>query len=80
MMGSVWLIPLLVTVSSLISLGTGIHSGEQPLSRIAIHRTRFEVLDSAYVKASPALLGLKVLMFDALQVLCPCDSEFIWYF
>lgn len=34
--------------------------GEQPLSRIAIERTTLAVDESAHVKASPLVLGLKV--------------------
>ncbi|KAK4489238.1 hypothetical protein RD792_005035 [Penstemon davidsonii] len=33
--------------------------GEQPLSKIAIHTTTFALSDSASIKASPPLLGLK---------------------
>uniref|UniRef100_A0A1D1YSF9 Purple acid phosphatase n=2 Tax=Anthurium amnicola TaxID=1678845 RepID=A0A1D1YSF9_9ARAE len=34
-------------------------SGVQPLSKIAVHRTTLALHDSAYVKASPLVLGLK---------------------
>ncbi|KAJ0963491.1 hypothetical protein J5N97_028613 [Dioscorea zingiberensis] len=37
----------------------GASSGEQPLSRIAIHKATFAIPGSAYVKASPIVLGLK---------------------
>ncbi|OAY50129.1 probable inactive purple acid phosphatase 1 [Manihot esculenta] len=33
--------------------------GIQPLSRISVHTTTFALNDNAYVKASPAILGLK---------------------
>lgn len=36
------------------------HPGEQPLSRIAVERTVLAVNESAHVKASPWVLGLKV--------------------
>ncbi|XP_039116955.1 probable inactive purple acid phosphatase 1 [Dioscorea cayenensis subsp. rotundata] len=52
-----YLLILLGITSSLFSFGAS--SGEQPLSRIAIHRTTFAVHSSAYVKASPTVLGLK---------------------
>ena len=34
--------------------------GDQPFSKIAIHKTMFALRDSAYVKASPTVLGVKV--------------------
>ena len=34
--------------------------GDQPLSRIAIHKAVFALNDLAYIKASPPILGLKV--------------------
>ena len=34
--------------------------GEQPLSKIAIHKATFAFRDSASIKAYPFLLGLKV--------------------
>jgi hypothetical protein len=34
--------------------------GEQPLSKIAIHRALFALHDNASIKAEPALLGTKV--------------------
>ncbi|KAG6511972.1 hypothetical protein ZIOFF_030061 [Zingiber officinale] len=39
-------------------------AGVQPLSRVAIHRTRLSLEDQAFVRASPPLLGLKVLAFS----------------
>lgn len=39
-------------------------NGEQPLSNIAVHKATFALNDLAYVKASPVLLGLKVMAFD----------------
>ncbi|KAE8766236.1 putative inactive purple acid phosphatase 1 [Hordeum vulgare] len=35
------------------------HSGEQPLSRIAVERTTLAVDGAAHVKASPTVLGLE---------------------
>lgn len=55
-MNHLGLIPLLVIFSF---CGNGVHAGEQPLSRIAIHRTVLAVDGSATVKASPLVLGLK---------------------
>ncbi|XP_020257586.1 probable inactive purple acid phosphatase 27 isoform X2 [Asparagus officinalis] len=57
-MGSCWLI-LLVILSSLLRFGVGIHCGKQPLSKIAIHRARLAIHNSAFVKATPLILGLK---------------------
>lgn len=34
--------------------------GDQPLSKIAIHKASFALQDHAYVKASPTVLGFKV--------------------
>ncbi|XP_072951261.1 probable inactive purple acid phosphatase 1 [Typha angustifolia] len=50
---------LWVLISCLSSCGTGMAGGEQPLSRIAIHKASFAINDAAYVKASPLVLGLK---------------------
>lgn len=36
--------------------------GEQPLSRIAIHKAVYALSDSSSIKAYPYLLGLKVLL------------------
>jgi hypothetical protein len=40
--------------------------GEQPLSRIAIHRATVEPQPGAFVDASPALLGLEVSLLEQL--------------
>jgi hypothetical protein len=37
--------------------------GFQPLSKIAIHRTTVEMQPSAYVRATPALLGNQVCTY-----------------
>ncbi|KAF3333942.1 nucleotide pyrophosphatase/phosphodiesterase isoform X1 [Carex littledalei] len=50
---------------SVVSIGSGhrgrhrVHRVHQPLSRILVQNTVFSVDDSAYVKASPLVLGLK---------------------
>ncbi|KAJ6843278.1 putative inactive purple acid phosphatase 27 isoform X1 [Iris pallida] len=59
MVNHLGLIPLLVIFSFCGSSGNGVLAGEQPLSRIAIHRTVLALHDSATVKASPLVLGLK---------------------
>ena len=40
--------------------------GEQPLSRIAIHRATVEPQPGAFVDASPALIGLEVSLLEQL--------------
>ena len=45
-----------------------LHAGEQPLSRIAIRRATAAVVDSASVKARPAVLGLKVFSLMLVQL------------
>ncbi|PKA59851.1 putative inactive purple acid phosphatase 1 [Apostasia shenzhenica] len=50
---------LLVVVSSLLRFGLVRSGGEQPLERIAIHKATVAFHDSAYIKASPVVLGLK---------------------
>lgn len=35
------------------------HDGDHPLSKIAVHEATLSLLDLAYIKASPALLGLE---------------------
>ncbi|KAJ0963493.1 hypothetical protein J5N97_028615 [Dioscorea zingiberensis] len=52
-----YMLILLGIISNLFSFGAS--SGEQPLSRIAIHKATFAIHGSAYVKASPNVLGLK---------------------
>nr|XP_010906141.1 probable inactive purple acid phosphatase 1 isoform X1 [Elaeis guineensis] len=49
----------LLVIASVFSCGATMHGGEQPLSRIAIHRTTFAIDGSAYIKAYPLILGLK---------------------
>ncbi|WOL17959.1 putative inactive purple acid phosphatase 27 [Canna indica] len=56
-MGSV-ILPL-VSLLLLISAAGGHAGGVQPLSRVAIHKARVALEDTAFVKASPVLLGLK---------------------
>uniref|UniRef100_A0A2P2NFC9 Purple acid phosphatase Fn3-like domain-containing protein n=1 Tax=Rhizophora mucronata TaxID=61149 RepID=A0A2P2NFC9_RHIMU len=49
----------LATFLLLATLQEASANGVQPLSKIAIHRTILAVNDKAYVKAFPAILGLK---------------------
>lgn len=42
--------------------------GDQPLSKIAIHKAVFALHDHAYVKATPTVLGLKVTFSIAMSV------------
>lgn len=57
--------------------------GEQPISKIAIHQTTLALNESASIKASPHVLGLKVSLFFFFNVqlilifskfLSGCDS------
>ncbi|XP_043705689.1 probable inactive purple acid phosphatase 1 isoform X2 [Telopea speciosissima] len=50
---------LLVALLGLLSLGGAGHTGEQPLSKIAIEKATVAIQESAYVKATPTLLGLQ---------------------
>lgn len=34
--------------------------GDQPLSKVAIHKATLSLLDLAHIKASPSVLGLQV--------------------
>jgi hypothetical protein len=65
---SLILISTLILGNILISdaKGNSSHFGEQPLSRIAIHKSEFVLHKSAYINVSPVLLGLEVtsLHFD----------------
>ena len=58
---------LVMILVTLLSSGAGKPSGEQPLSRIEIHKTTLALHDSAYVEASPRVLGLQVLS-DAVRL------------
>ncbi|KAL5759365.1 hypothetical protein ACOSP7_017889 [Xanthoceras sorbifolium] len=46
-------------LSVLVSLQVATSHGDQPLSRIAIHKATFALNEHASVKASPSILGLK---------------------
>ena len=55
---------LLMLLGSL--LGSNVasaHIGIQPLSKIAIQKTTLALTDSAAIKASPIVLGLKVIKY-----------------
>lgn len=47
--------------------GGRVLAGEQPLSKIAIHKTVLALRDSVFINASPLLLGLRVISFPAAQ-------------
>jgi hypothetical protein len=49
-------------LAALIAAAAG--GGEQPLSRIAIHRATVAPQPGAFVDASPALLGLQVSLLE----------------
>ncbi|THU58725.1 hypothetical protein C4D60_Mb03t17450 [Musa balbisiana] len=76
-----WSLNLLVTIlATLLSSGAGKPSGEQPLSRIEIHKTTLALHDSAYVEASPRVLGLQGQNSDwvTLQYSYPSPSNDDW--
>ncbi|KAL5553634.1 hypothetical protein UlMin_041035, partial [Ulmus minor] len=50
---------LLVILLALATLQEVRSHGDQPLSKVAIHKTEFALRDNAYVKASPTVLGLE---------------------
>lgn len=53
---------LLMLLGSLLNSNlASAHIGIQPLSKIAIHKTILSLSDSAAIKASPLVLGLKVI-------------------
>jgi hypothetical protein len=54
------LLPLLVCLVSVLTGGAAAREGDQPLANIAIHRARIALQNSAYIKASPYVLGQKV--------------------
>lgn len=65
--GSVVVLFLLFLLSVVGSAVSGVVrrddlAGVQPLSRVAIHKARLALEDKAYVKASPLLLGIKVVV------------------
>lgn len=61
-----FLLFLLSVVGSAVSGVVRRHdlAGVQPLSRVAIHKARLALEDKAYVKASPLLLGIKVVVLQ----------------
>lgn len=54
----------LVALSLAGAVAAAGRGGEQPLSRIGIHRTTFAIQPGASVDASPLLLGLEVLQLS----------------
>ncbi|RWW20117.1 hypothetical protein GW17_00015785 [Ensete ventricosum] len=52
---------LLAIVFALYCCSTTAHNGEQPLSKIAIHKTTLATTVAARIRASPFVLGLKVV-------------------
>ncbi|CAL9184322.1 probable inactive purple acid phosphatase 1 [Musa acuminata AAA Group] len=71
---------LVMILVTLLSSGAGKPSGEQPLSRIEIHKTTLALHDSAYVEASPRVLGLQGQNSDwvTLQYSYPSPSNDDW--
>lgn len=61
MMEKFWCLIWLLSFVEFVSFSEARVPGEQPLSNIAIHRTILALDGSAYVKASPLVLGLKVI-------------------
>ncbi|XP_058070415.1 probable inactive purple acid phosphatase 1 [Magnolia sinica] len=74
------LILLGVLLGTIVCFGEPQPNGEQPLSKIAIHKATFALHDLAYVKASPLVLGLKGKNADwvNLQFSCPNPSNDDW--
>ncbi|XP_077250331.1 putative inactive purple acid phosphatase 27 [Tasmannia lanceolata] len=71
---------VLLNFCTLIGAGVTATAGEQPLSKIAIRRATLALHDSAYVKASPTLLGLKGedIQWITVDLKCPSPSEDDW--
>ncbi|XP_065000162.1 probable inactive purple acid phosphatase 1 [Musa acuminata AAA Group] len=71
---------LVMILVTLLSSGAGKPSGEQPLLRIEIHKTTLALHDSAYVEASPRVLGLQGQNSDwvTLQYSYPSPSNDDW--
>ena len=74
------LISILIVCNTLISDAKEnlVQFGEQPLSRIAIHKSEFIFHKSAYINVSPVLLGLEVTrvklkIFNIYSVRRICD-------
>lgn len=54
---------ILLAVSTLQEVNS---HGDQPLSKIAIHKTVFALSHNAYVKATPPVLGLTVKLLNTI--------------
>ena len=52
---------LLCFITSPSASAADVHGGEQPLAKIAIHKTVLALRDSASIFASPSLLGKNVM-------------------
>ncbi|KAL5224861.1 hypothetical protein ABZP36_011500 [Zizania latifolia] len=67
-----------------LTVCAAVHSGEQPLSRIAVERMVLAVDESAHVKASPLILGLKGQTSEWVEVEFfhpnPSDDDWIGVF
>ncbi|KAF8399953.1 hypothetical protein HHK36_015825 [Tetracentron sinense] len=75
------LILLLLDLSSFVASAAHRNGiGQQPLSKIAIHKATFALRDSVSIKASPLVLGLKGedTQWVTLELECPDPSEDDW--
>lgn len=78
-------------ITTISASSEGIHGGEQPLAKIAIHKTILSLRNTATIKASPHLLGQNVMgsslfLFPFLnllslpfQIINSCWCIYIWF-
>ncbi|XP_049934830.1 probable inactive purple acid phosphatase 27 isoform X3 [Nymphaea colorata] len=59
---------LFISFVGLVSFGWAAASGHQPLAKIAIHRTTLALHESASIKVSPVILGLKGEKIDWVRL------------
>lgn len=52
------------------------HMGEQALSKIAIHRVSLALRDSSSIKASPFVLGLKVMYLRLIGIVSDVSVQY----
>ncbi|XP_010248988.1 PREDICTED: probable inactive purple acid phosphatase 27 [Nelumbo nucifera] len=74
------LLVLLLLSNGVAAASHRVVGGEQPLSKIAIHKATLALLDSASVKAYPFVLGLKGedTQWVTVMLHCPNPSEDDW--
>lgn len=68
------LLGLIFLLSNILRMGSSHPNDNQPLSKIAVHKASIAIQSSAYVEASPSLLGIKGETVQWVNVKFGCAS------